>query len=323
MNIFMTGGAGFLGRAIMRHFRDEVIDAQFTIFSRDEAKHAVCRREFPEARYILGDVTNYDQVELAMTGHDTVIHAAAMKYVPEGETNVLNCIAVNLDGSRNVGIAAIRNRIDRVVAISTDKACEPANVYGMTKRLMERVFQEMAQDTDTAFVTVRYGNVIGSTGSVIPMFRQQARDGIITLTDSTMTRFWLTVDKAVDLIWGALNLLDGYSLMSGTIIIPQLLSARMIDLVEAIDEVEGTQDTSHIKEIGQRPGEKTDEILLSASEALHAQWIGDAFVIQPNWRPLDDQSIHRYKVSQYTSDNPVSFLEIADLVKMIQSAPEG
>lgn len=322
MNIFMTGGAGFLGRAILRHFRENGIDAQFTIFSRDEAKHAVCRREFPEARYILGDITNYDQVELAMVGHDTVIHAAAMKYVPEGETNVLNCIAVNLDGSRNVGIAAIRNRIDRVVAISTDKACEPANVYGLTKRLMERCFQEMAQDTDTAFVTVRYGNVVGSTGSVIPMFRQQARDGIITLTDSTMTRFWLRIDYAVYLVLFGLGMMPDPP-MTGTIIIPQLLSARMIDLVDAIDEIEGTAETSHIEIIGQRPGEKTHEMLLSPSEALHAEKVGDVFVIQPNWRLFGDKTKPWCGVGQYTSDKPVAFLDVAQLIEMIQSAPEN
>ena len=321
MNIFMTGGAGFLGRAILRHFRDNNINAQFTIFSRDEAKHALCRREFPEARYILGDITDYDRVELAMAGHDTVIHAAAMKYVPEGETNVLNCIAVNLDGSRNVGIAVIRNRIERVVAISTDKACEPANVYGMTKRLMERCFQEMAQDTDTSFVTVRYGNVIGSTGSVIPMFRQQARDGIITLTDCTMTRFWLTVDQAVDLVIAGLNInREWLEIETGTILIPELSSARMIDLVDAIDEIEGTAETSHIDIIGQRPGEKTHEMLLSESEAAHTEMKGDVFVVQPNWRTLESP---RFVPRQYTSDKPSAFLKVAQLIDMIQSAPEN
>ncbi len=321
MNIFMTGGAGFLGRAILRHFRDNNINAQFTIFSRDEAKHALCRREFPEARYILGDITDYDRVELAMAGHDTVIHAAAMKYVPEGETNVLNCIAVNLDGSRNVGIAVIRNRIERVVAISTDKACEPANVYGMTKRLMERCFQEMAQDTDTSFVTVRYGNVIGSTGSVIPMFRQQARDGIITLTDCTMTRFWLTVDQAVDLVIAGLNInREWLEIETGTILIPELSSARMIDLVDAIDEIEGTAETSHIDIIGQRPGEKTHEMLLSESEAAHTEMKGDVFVVQPNWRTLESP---RFVPRQYTSDKPSAFLKVGQLIDMIQSAPEN
>lgn len=314
MNIFMTGGAGFLGRAIMRHFRDNNIDARFTIFSRDEAKHARARREFPEHRYILGDVTNYDQVELAMVGHDTVIHAAAMKYVPEGEFNVLNAISVNLDGSRNVGIAAIRNQVDRVVAISTDKACQPENVYGMTKRLMERVFQEMAQDTDTVFVTVRYGNVIGSTGSVVPMFREQARNGLITLTDPTMTRFWLTIDQAVELLWGALSLMGGYTTQTGTIIIPQLSSALMIDLVDAVQEIEGVCQVEHI---GQRPGEKTHEMLLSTSESIHADKIGKHFIIHPNWHNGGYPPIN-----PYTSDKPVSFLEVANLVSMIQSAPE-
>ncbi len=317
MNIFMTGGAGFLGMAIMRHFRDEAINVRFTIFSRDEAKHARARREFPEARYVLGDVTDYDQVQLAMVGHDTVIHAAAMKYVPEGETNVLNCIAVNLDGSRNVGIAAIRNQIERVVAISTDKACEPANVYGITKRLMERVFQEMAQDTDTTFVTVRYGNVIGSTGSVIPMFRQQAREGVITLTDSTMTRFWLTVDKAVELVLKGLNFEPLTFPDTGTIIVPKLAAARMIDLVDAIDEIEGTAATSHIDIIGQRPGEKTHEMLLSESEAVHTESVGAHFVIHPNWRSMEYPGCR-----QYTSDK-ATFLTVTDLVKMIQSAPEN
>lgn len=318
MNIFMTGGAGFLGRAIMRHFRDNANSAGFTIFSRDEAKHARARREFPEHRYILGDVTNYDEVEMAMAGHDVVIHAAAMKYVPEGEMNVDFTIDVNVLGSRNVGIAAIRNQVDRVVAISTDKACQPENVYGMTKRLMERSFQEMAQDTDTAFVTVRYGNVIGSTGSVVPMFRQQARDGLITLTDPSMTRFWLTIDQAVDLVMTGLGLLTKSLLpITGAIIIPQLSSARMLDLVDAVQEIEGTAASCEVEHIGQRPGEKTHEMLLSDSEAAHAVKINRHFVIYPNWCPIAYDGL-----SEYTSDNPVSFLKVADLVSMIQSVPE-
>jgi len=317
MNIFMTGGAGFLGRAIMRHFRDNANSAGFTVFSRDEAKHARARREFPEHRYILGDVTNYDEVEMAMAGHDVVIHAAAMKYVPEGEMNVNFTIDVNVLGSRNVGIAAIRNQVDRVVAISTDKACQSENVYGMTKRLMERSFQEMAQDTDTVFVTVRYGNVVGSTGSVIPMFRQQARDGLITLTDPSMTRFWLMINTAVDLVNIALGRKDSFRPKTGSIIVPRLQSARMIDLVDAVQEIEGTAAHCEVEHIGQRPGEKTHEMLLSSSEAAHAEQVKDLYVIQPNWRPMEYQGL-----TQYTSDNPAKWLDLGKLVYMIQSVPE-
>ena len=317
MNIFLTGGAGFLGRAIMRNFRDTGVNARFTVFSRDEAKHAQVRREFPNARYVLGSVEDFNQVELAMAGHDVVIHAAAMKYVPEGETNVGACINVNLDGSRNVAIAAIRNQVERVVGISTDKACEPANVYGMTKRLMERIFQEMAGESDTAFVTVRYGNVIGSTGSVIPMFRRQAREGVITLTNPDMTRFWLTIENAVELVRAALALMTGYTPPNGGIIIPQLSSATMLDLVDAIEEIEGVGDNCLVKEIGQRPGEKVHEMLLSESEGVNAEKVNGHFIIHPNWQPFEGEP-----VPAYSSDSPVAFLSIADLVAMIQSAPE-
>lgn len=320
MHIFMTGGAGFLGRAVMRYYQSERPDWTFTIYSRDEAKHMRARSEFPQHSYILGDVQDLDRLTVAMTGADRVIHAAAMKYVPQGETDVQEAINVNVDGSRNVVKAALRNRVHHVLGISTDKACNPQNVYGITKRLMERQFQEAALWVDeTNFSLVRYGNVVGSTGSVVPLFRQQAREGRVTLTDGRMTRFWLSVMHAVELIERAFRINDTAN--QGIIIVPRLAACDMRTVAEAAISVEcdghmPKMGSVKVEELGHRPGEKLHEELLSKNEALNAKNFDGLMVVYPPVL-LTPQEPGLY----YTSATPDRKLTKDDYIKLINEVP--
>lgn len=258
-NIFITGGAGYLGRGIMRRVRCESWPCRITVYSRDETKQDICRQRYPEHRYILGDVRDRDRLETAMLGHDIVIHAGAIKYVPEAEHNVEETLKVNVDGSRNVIQAARHAGIKQVIGLSTDKATAPVNTYGATKMLMERAFQE--QHCDTIYKCVRYGNVVGSTGSVIPFFQRQRRElGRITVTDPDMTRFWMSVDEAIDCILFALE--HGGP---GGVIVPRPRSMRIGALADVI------ADGVPIEYIGARPGEKTHEELIHYQESVRVK----------------------------------------------------
>ena len=317
-NLFITGGAGYLGRALLRALSQES-DVRCTIFSRDQGKHSHCQREFPQHRYIIGDVRDYNSIELAMAGHDTVVHAAAFKYVPEGEINVAECHEINVMGSLNVARAAIRNGVERVVGISTDKACQPINVYGATKLMMERLFQEADAKSSTQFNLVRYGNVVSSTGSAIPIFRRQAREGVIRITNPDMTRFWLSVDEGVELIKMALQEDKG-----GTILIPRLPSLNMMAVAVAAAslELDGEIDDVAFETVGNRFGEKMHEHLLSAVEASYADEIdtlGNFAVMR--LLPMTSDPISNYNEG-YCSIKPDWSLDISQAVAMIKEAPD-
>lgn len=255
--VLITGGSGFLGRGILRRAKRDDWSAQFTVFSRDELRQELCRKKYPDAHYVLGDVRDYDLLYNAMQGHSTVIHAAAMKYIPEAECNVTECIKSNIDGSYNVIKAADRLGVLDVVGISTDKAAAPINVYGMTKALMERMFGD-APSFNTKFTLVRYGNVVGSTGSVIPLFTEQVKtQGYVTITDPYMTRFWISIDQAIDLILVALEL----STKSGSCIVPRAAAMEMKDLAAALAG-------ENVRVIGNRGGEKKNELLIHMEESV-------------------------------------------------------
>lgn len=276
--VFITGGAGFLGKALIKEFHRFGYN-DITVYSRDEAKQYEVRRQFPMITFILGDVRDRDRLTLAMRGHDTVIHCAAMKYIPQGETNPAEAIAVNVDGSRNVMFAAMETGVKHVVGISTDKACMPVNVYGATKLLMERMFLEADKLSNTRFHVVRYGNVIGSTGSVIPFFRRQAREGRpLTITDPDMTRYWLTIHQAVGLVMSSLDEPTG-----GTILVSRLPAQKLIDTAKAalLVEVGPTVLKDDIQVMGMRPGEKLNEDMISPYEAPYAEQAGDYIRIWP------------------------------------------
>lgn len=256
--VLVTGGSGSLGNAILRRATAEKWDASFVVYSRDEVKQATMRERYPDVRYLLGDVRDAESLESAMRGVDVVIHAAAYKRVPEAERETMACVQANVVGSMTVVREAVRAGIPRVIGISTDKASAPINAYGQSKALMERLFQSGGRP-GVALTLVRYGNVIASTGSVVPALRAQVAKGLpLTLTDPAMTRFWLTLDDAVDLI------IDGLTLETGSILIPKSWASTMAVMAEAI------APGHPIHEVGFRAGEKRHEQLLNQHEAPYA-----------------------------------------------------
>lgn len=302
-NILVTGGTGTLGRALVARAVRENWDCTFTIYSRDEMKQQAMKRQFPHLRYAIGDVADYDTLERVMTGHDTVLHLAAFKHIPAGEMNLAALIATNLVGSSNVAKAALRTGVEWCLGISTDKACHPVNAYGMTKALMERFFQEANRAELTRFHLIRYGNVLSSTGSVIPLWKSQVQRGDpITRTDPLMTRFWMSVEQAVEGITAALEL------PPGVVLIPMLPGLRM-------DHFAGYLFPGHPQvTTGLRPGEKRHEELLTVEESRFAETCGNRFHLFPvTGTPLSENGL----AHGYTSDRAPQ-LTRAELLAMLQ-----
>lgn len=301
IKVFITGGTGSLGRALAGRLIKDGWVSHITILSRDEVKQGEMRRQYPDCKYILGNVADKDDLELDMRGHDVVIHAAAYKQVPAAEVNTIEAIKTNVDGSLKVARASRMAGVKKVIGISTDKACAPINTYGQTKALMEKSFAQ-ASGPDTQFVCVRYGNVIGSRGSILPLFREQAKMGKLTVTDPFMTRFWLTLEEAVDLILFACQEKE-----AGTVIVPKCPASTMQAFARAVS------DRAEIEVVGTRPGEKTHEQLLHKSEAQHADDIGGHFRIWPAFMGRRGNLPEGY---EYRSDT-ARHLSISDLRRML------
>ena len=317
MRTFITGGAGFLGSALL----DSLKDDEITVYSRDEAKHARARSKFRNVHFIVGDILDLARLEAAMIGHDRVIHCAAMKYVPQAEINVREATRVNIIGSTNVFDAALHAGVSKVVAISTDKACRSVNVYGHTKVLMERLAQEYDGYSSTAFNTLRYGNVMASTGSVIPLFRDQARSRTLTLTDPTMTRFWLTINQAVDLVLHSLT-----RQTRGTVLVSRMGATDMMTIAKAAARVELGRDYSEdridIKIIGHRFGEKKHEELIAPEEVGHAVRVGLSSLVEIHpvtAPPLPPDPIEGPMAEYYTSATPDRWFSEDEIVDMISN----
>lgn len=270
-NVLITGGTGSLGRALLRRIHDEAWDCNVTVFSRDETKQSHTRAEFPNVRYMLGDVAKVNDVRRVMRGQDVVFHFAAYKQVPASQNNVVSTIETNVIGSRNIIESAIDFGVKQVVASSTDKAAAPANAYGASKELMEYLFQNANLDQDvTTFHLARYGNVVCSNASVIPLFiKQAAGGGPLTVTHRDMTRFWITLDNAVDLILQALNAPPGH------VVVPKAKALSVWHLAELIG------GDLPIKEVGIRPGEKVHEVMVTPAESFYTEVHSDHFVIHP------------------------------------------
>ncbi|MEQ1760516.1 MAG: UDP-N-acetylglucosamine 4,6-dehydratase (inverting) [Vicinamibacterales bacterium] len=282
--VLVTGGTGSFGRKFVEFLLQSQRPKKLIVFSRDELKQHEMRQAFPEGpsspmRYFIGDIRDRDRLTRALYGVDVIIHAAAMKQVPACEYNPFEAIQTNIVGAKNVIDAAIDQGVSRVIAVSTDKAVSPVNLYGATKLVAEKLFVQgnaYAGGRSTRFACTRYGNVVGSRGSVVPLFLQQRETGCITITDPEMTRFWITLDQGVRFVSTCAERMRG-----GEIFVPKIPSMRLVDLADTI-----AADCER-RVIGIRPGEKIHEMLLSADESRHAVEQEDRYVIQPEGHWLD------------------------------------
>ena len=321
MTILLTGGTGSFGNAFVERVTRCWPDAVVRVYSRDELKQSQMRDRFGDrqVRYLIGDVRDRARMTRAVEGADIVVHAAAMKQVPACEYNPFEAVRTNVLGAQHVVDAAIDARVRKVVALSTDKAVNPVNLYGATKLCAEKIFVQgnaYAAQRATRLACVRYGNVVGSRGSVVPVFRDQlARDGRITITDERMTRFWITLPQAVDLVLHALDNMEG-----GEVFVPKIPSMRVVELADAI-----APDAPR-ELIGIRPGEKLHEILITADEARHTIDMGEVFVVLPEhpWWDSKRSSIEGRDVADgfsYSSDNNDEWLTVEELRTLLGEAP--
>ena len=271
--VLITGGTGSFGKEFLRELLIEDEIAQVTIFSRDELKQFEMRDEFrsPKVRYLLGDVRDYTRLLQATADVDIIIHAAAMKQIPAAEQNPMEAIKTNIFGAENIVNAAIENNIEKVVALSTDKAANPANLYGATKLCSDKLMiagNYLSSRSDTEFSVVRYGNVLGSRGSVIPFFKEKASNGEIPITDNRMTRFWLTLKQGVDLVVKAIENMHG-----GEIYVPKIPSFKVLDVARIVAPNIPTY------EIGIRPGEKLHEVMITEDDSFFTKEFADYYAI--------------------------------------------
>jgi UDP-N-acetylglucosamine 4,6-dehydratase/5-epimerase len=315
--VLVTGGTGSFGKKLVDIMLREYHPKRLVILSRDELKQHDMRTagfDHSSLRYFIGDVRDPARLLRAFSGITVVVHAAALKQVPACEYNPFEAIQTNIMGGRNVIDAAIDRGVKRVLALSTDKAVNPVNLYGATKLCAEKVFVQAnayAGAQETRFSCARYGNVVGSRGSVIPVFLEQRKRGKITITDPRMTRFWLTLEHGVRFVIRAIEQMYG-----GEIFVPKIPSMRLLDLAEAV------APGCDVEYIGIRPGEKLHEVLLSEDEARNAVELDDMYVIQPShpwWKRAN--WVHARELPQgfrYTSDNNAEWLTNEQLHELIE-----
>jgi len=276
-SVLVTGGTGSFGQRFIRTLLDREAPRRVVVFSRDELKQFEMQQHFnsPEMRWFLGDVRDLERLKQAMRGVDIVVHAAALKQVPAAEYNPMEAIKTNIHGAENVIAACLMNGVQRVIALSTDKAAAPANLYGATKLVSDKLFvaaNNLAGDLPTRFAVVRYGNVVGSRGSVVPFFRKLIEGGAteLPITDNRMTRFWITLQDGVDFVCNSLKRMHG-----GEVFVPKIPSSRITDLAQAM--------APHLPMncIGIRPGEKLHEVMVPRDDAHLTLEFDQHFVIQP------------------------------------------
>ncbi|RBM19265.1 UDP-N-acetylglucosamine 4,6-dehydratase (inverting) [Prauserella sp. PE36] len=277
-SILLTGGTGSFGKAFITHALAELNPRRLVVLSRDELKQYEVRRQFgddPRLRWFIGDVRDRRRLERAMHGVDYVVHAAALKQVDTGEYNPFEFVQTNVMGSQNVIEAAIDTGVRKVVALSTDKASSPINLYGATKLCADRMFisaNHYAATHPTRFAVVRYGNVMGSRGSVIPFFRSLAERGeSLPITHKEMTRFWITLPQAVRFVVDSFDQMHG-----GELYVPRIPSMRLVDLAQAI------APGSAMHEVGVRPGEKLHEEMIAPDDSRRTLLLEDRYVVQPH-----------------------------------------
>ena len=323
-SILITGGTGSFGRRFLeRVLRNQGV-RRAAVFSRDEFKQAeiasapyVTADEDDRIRFFLGDVRDVDRLQRAMRGVDTVVHAAALKQVPAGEYNPQEFVKTNILGAQNVIDAVLNSNVKRVVALSTDKAAAPINLYGATKLVSDKLFisaNKIRGAQDVRFSVVRYGNVLGSRGSVVPYFLRQQPSGFLPITDERMTRFNIVLDEGVDLALWALE-----NALGGEILVPKIPSFRITDLAEAI------APTAEKRLVGIRPGEKLHEEMITSSDSFSTVDLGPYYAILP---PGSQESLDRYTAAtgttlvepgfRYSSDLNERFLSVDELRALIR-----
>ncbi|MCE2510440.1 MAG: UDP-N-acetylglucosamine 4,6-dehydratase (inverting) [Alphaproteobacteria bacterium] len=323
-SILITGGTGSFGRRFIKTILDRASPRRLVILSRDELKQYEIDQElsghpkYDRVRFFIGDVRDQDRLDMAFRDIDTVIHAAALKHVPTAEYNPFECIHTNVLGAENVVRASLRNGVKRVIALSTDKAANPINLYGASKLASDKIFvaaNNLSGAVKTRYSVVRYGNVLGSRGSVIPLFKRHIEEGAkeLPITDVRMTRFWITLSQGVDFVLSSMKKMVG-----GEIFVPKIPSMKVVDLARAM-----APDLEH-RVVGIRPGEKLHEVMVPQEDARQVVETDDRYVIQPSFafwqgaeylkesgRPVDDRF-------EYASDTNTEWLDEENLKTLLK-----
>ena len=322
-SILITGGTGSFGKMFTKLTLEKYSPRKIIIFSRDEMKQWNMEEKFRpfdpdhKIKYVIGDVRDKESLYRVMDGVDCIVHAAATKIVPTAEYNPFECIKTNIDGAMNVIDVAIRHHVKKIVSLSTDKACNPINLYGATKLASDKLFSAANLHTlnsDTCFSVVRYGNVLGSRGSVIPFFQYKAKTGLLTITDKRMTRFMITIEQGVKLVWHAFE-----DALGGEIYIHKIPSMKVTDIALAINP-----DASH-EIIGIRPGEKIHEVMISEDDAVNSYEYNWYYKILPTlnqWHRDPERIKDGEKVAKdfiYSSDRNKEWMTIDQLRKYLKS----
>lgn len=326
-SILITGGTGSFGKQYVKTLLERYEPRRIIVFSRDELKQYEMQQEFnaPCMRYFIGDVRDRDRLMQAMRGVDYVIHAAALKQVPAAEYNPMECVKTNVHGAQNVISAALENNVKKVIALSTDKAANPINLYGATKLASDKLFvaaNNMAGGRETTFSVVRYGNVVGSRGSVVPFFKRLIAEGATSLpiTDPRMTRFWITLQQGVDFVLKNFERMHG-----GEIFVPKIPSVRIVDLARAM----APELDQHI--VGIRPGEKLHEIMCPQDDSHLTLEFHDHYVLRPtitffsrnndfSVNKLGEQGREVEQGFEYNSGSNPQFLNIEQIIEFNRMA---
>lgn len=316
--ILITGGTGSFGNTFVPMTLEKYNPKQIIIYSRDEMKQwdmAMKYTNDPRVKFVIGDVRDKDRLERTLDGVDFVVHAAATKIVPTAEYNPFECVKTNVNGAMNVIDACLQQKVKRVVALSTDKASNPINLYGATKLASDKLFVSANSNSDTTsttFSVVRYGNVMGSRGSVIPFFNSLKETGELPITDERMTRFMISLEQGVELVWRAFD-----DMLGGEIYVKKIPSMTILDIANAV------LPNAKIKIIGIRPGEKIHEQMIGFEDAPHTFEYDSYYKILPaihNWSNDSNRIKSGKKVDEnftYSSDNNKDWMQIADLGKWI------
>ena len=324
--LLVTGGTGSFGQKFVETVLQGLPPKKLIVFSRDELKQHEMRQRFPDTgdsplRYFIGDVRDRDRLYRAFDGVDVVVHAAALKQVPAAEYNPFEAIKTNVLGAANVVDAAIDRNVKKVIALSTDKAANPINLYGATKLCSDKLFvaaNNYSGYHGTRFGVVRYGNVVGSRGSVIPFFLRMRANGVLPITDPRMTRFWITLEQGVNFVLACLERLEG-----GEIFVPKIPSMKVLDLAQAI------APECRTEVVGIRPGEKLHEVMVPEDDAHHTLEFDDHYVILPTIEGWDTAGYISRRGGQpcpdgfrYSSDTNTQWLSVEELRQMIGHSAE-